>query len=152
MQCESGPKIDVEHVWTDGKSPPMSHLEWARGIAASIARKKGFVSNSQESDELEQVALLTLWRRALTFDTSRVPEGGDPHGLFRGWSHRSIASECDREARRLRAGGTFRTPNSKRANKVRVEALPTKISECGREEVALIDYRGADADDGPDTF
>lgn len=137
--------IDVQRPWRDPKKGTvMTHLEWAIDLGGCVAGAKGF-RGAQEQSELEAVAALTLWRKALKFDHAMVPAGGDPDGQFRGWAHQSIVAECEREAKRLRTGGTMRTPNTTgenaaRVGRVRVEGLPTRTNEYdGREECVIPD-------------
>ena len=74
-------------------------------------------------DDLEQTALLAMVRYAMTFDPSRVPADGDVVGAFRGYAHRELQSECRREARRLRNGGTYRTRREKDRKPIIPESL-----------------------------
>jgi DNA-directed RNA polymerase specialized sigma24 family protein len=83
------------------------HLEWARGIAAGVARGQRFTG--READDLIQEACRTLAEKARGFRRELVPAGGDPAGAFRGWAHRAIQSECRRLGAQLRNGGTYRT-------------------------------------------
>lgn len=85
------------------------HLAWSRGVARGVARSYRFDRLSQEESDLEQEAAVALVRTAKAFTLDRVPEGGDVLGAFRGYAHRELQSQCRREARRLRNGGTYRT-------------------------------------------
>src|SRR5262249_12178505 len=130
--------IDLLHV--SGK-PARSHLEWAEAIARNIGRYYKFRPRSQEVAELVQVAHLTLVRRWPRFSPELVPAGGDAHGQFRGWAHPHVRGECDREAKRLRNGGTYRTRSEKGKERVCVVGLPTRQTEHGVAEVDLADHR-----------
>jgi hypothetical protein len=85
------------------------HLSWAEGVARGVGLAYMIRPGSQEAADLAQVAYLTLLRYARAFDHERVPAGGDPAGAFRGYCHRDVRKEVQREARRLRNGGTYRT-------------------------------------------
>ncbi len=84
-------------------------LGWARGVSRGIARHYHFAPGSQEGQDLDAVAHLTLVRLLPVFDRGRVPDGGDPVGQLQGWAHPHIRGECEREAIRLRNGGTYWT-------------------------------------------
>jgi hypothetical protein len=81
------------------------HLEWAGGVARAYA----FDRTSQEEHDLKSAAYLAMVRCSRSFNLDRVPVGGDVGGAFRGFAHRYLQSECRREARRLRNGGTYNT-------------------------------------------
>jgi hypothetical protein len=133
-QVPRAPAIDLLTPWTDPRKPdaePKSHLEWAENIARLIARIKPFyfAPRSQEADDLVAVAQMTLVRLAPRFDFSRLPAGGDPNGLFRGWAHQHLRKECVREAERIRNGGTYNTTNEVSA-KGRVGGIPDRCPTC----------------------
>lgn len=124
-----GATIDLCVPWADPRrpdDPPKSHREWAEHIARLIARVEGFGTRSQQADDLAAVAVLVLVRIAPRFDPTRVPPGGSADGLFRGWAHATVRKECQREAIRLRNGGTFNTSASAAANRIKVAPIPTQ--------------------------
>jgi RNA polymerase sigma factor (sigma-70 family) len=115
---------------------------WAKGAARGIRKHYRFHGGSQEEKELEAVAYLALVRCSEAFRPSLVPDGGDAEGLFRGWCHPFIRGECQREARRLRNGGTYHTRRETGVAPVMVEELPRKRSEIdGSEYVDVTDHR-----------
>lgn len=121
---------------------------WAKGIARGVADHYGFRRGSQETLELEAVALCELVRSTATFDVSQVPAGGSAQGQFRGRTHPFVRYECQRHALRLRNGGTFhtrpgRTRAGERQEPIVVEDLPRKRGEFGDEYVDLADPRSA---------
>jgi DNA-directed RNA polymerase specialized sigma24 family protein len=120
-----------------------AHEAWARKVAIGVSRYCGYRPGTAECDDLVQVAMLHLYRLAPKFDATRVPKGGDPGGQFRGWCHPFLRAECLREGRRMRGGGTYRTPSDGAHRKVIVTGLPTRRTEDGFSEVELADYRGA---------
>ncbi|HEY3787768.1 MAG TPA: hypothetical protein VGL71_02885, partial [Urbifossiella sp.] len=136
-----------------GKSEPtpgfpidvLAHFDWALGVARGVAASFRFLRDSQETADLEQVCFLTLLRRAKTFDPKKVPVGGDEGGLFRGFVHRDLQSECRREARRLRNGGTYRTRTEQGKRTIAAEHFSTmRELEPGRP-FDILDHRdGAD--------
>ena len=87
--------------------PP--HAAWAAQVARRVARKYQFRRGSQEEADLIQQAVATVVRHLPRFDTLKLPPGGDPDGLFRGWVYQDVRSECRRLARRLLNGGTYHT-------------------------------------------
>ena len=116
-------------------------MKWARAVARGIRRHYRFLSGSQEEKDLEAVAHLMLCRCAAKFDPSKVPEGGDPVGQFRGWAHPFLRGECQREARRLRNGGTYNTRRESGRDPVMVEDLPRRRENGDEEYVDLADHR-----------
>lgn len=86
-----------------------SHLDWARIVARGVCRGGGFPRGGQEERDLEQTAAAELVRKLPAFDPGQVPPGGDPDMAFRGWVRPFLKCACDREALRLRNGGTYRT-------------------------------------------
>ncbi len=106
---------------------------WAKGIARGVREDYGFLCGSQEEMELEGVALEALVELSYRLDEQRLPPGGDLHGLFRGWASTEVRSRCQREAIRLRNGGTFRTTANADARAMRVEELPKAQCENGSE-------------------
>jgi hypothetical protein len=66
---------------------------------------------------------------------SRVPDGGDPNGQFRGWAHPHIRGEVEREVIRLRNGGTYNTRSEKGKQKVQVVPLP-RCQNCAEVTLA----------------
>lgn len=83
------------------------HLDWARRKARAVARL--YRLSGQECDDLVQTAYLALCRLAVAWRADRSPNPADPVRAFRGYAKWDIRSECRREAKRLRAGGTIRT-------------------------------------------
>jgi hypothetical protein len=119
------------------------HFQWAMGVARGVSRAYRFARGSQEESDLEQTAYLALVRCGLAFDAERVPVGGDAGGAFRGYAHRELQSECRREARRLRNGGTYRTRREQ--GKSPVVAGPTSDLEgCDGDGASfdVLDHRG----------
>lgn len=121
-------------------------VAWAAQIGRKVAREFGY--RDQERDDLVGVAwemLCNLYRRPpegtwnkkrkayirLGFDVSQVPEGGDPEGQFRGWSHPWIWKKCVRAALEMRGGGTFRS--------TRPENAPGKVMDLGELAESLVD-------------
>jgi hypothetical protein len=86
-----------------------AHLEWAKAVARGVGRVYLFRPGSQEVGDLTQFAYLMLVRYARAFDAERVPVGGNIGGAFRGYCHRALRKELQREARRLRNGGVYHT-------------------------------------------
>lgn len=109
---------------TVGEINPLDHVEWAkRKIARKVRKRYRFLSDSAEQDDLESVAIVTLYTKVKDFDYSMVPAGGDVVEYFRGWMHQWILSECVREARRLRNGGTYHTRREVRGAALVAEPL-----------------------------
>lgn len=110
MPTAAASQIDVTVPVHDPKGGgSRSHLDWARIIARQVREQYHFGKGSQEEYDLEQTAYAELIRKLPGFDPGRVPRGGNPDMLFRGWVKQSIATACKREALRLRNGGTYRT-------------------------------------------
>lgn len=125
--------IDLTVPWVDHRKPdlpPMTHLEWAENIARLVAVDFGLRAQSPEGDDVVQVAHLVLTRIVGRFDFGRVPEGGDPDGQFRGLAWRHVRKECEREARRIRAGGLLKTSNDSELNGLVVRGVPDRCSNC----------------------
>jgi hypothetical protein len=123
-------------------TPDMArNIKWAKAIARGIRKHYRFLTASQEERDLEGVALQTMWKCAGKFDPSRVPEGGSFDGAFRGWCHPFIKGDVQREARRLRNGGTYHTRRETGREQVMVEELPWRRDESGSAYVDLIDHR-----------
>ncbi|VTT98957.1 unnamed protein product [Gemmataceae bacterium] len=87
----------------------MEHVEWARGVARRVRHIYQFAPGGQEQDDLESVAVLELFKRAGRFQFTRVRRGSTVLDAFRGWLEQYIVSQCRREGRRLRNGGTYHT-------------------------------------------
>lgn len=122
-------------------------MKWARAIARGVRKYYNFGAGSQEEQDLEAVAYLTLARLVPIFDHERVPDGGSALGQFKGWCHPSIRAECQREARRLRNGGTYWCRNEKGRERVVVEGLPSRMGDDGHEYIDIEDYRGREDED-----
>jgi hypothetical protein len=99
------------------------HLKWARMIARGVRRSFQFKIGSQEEADLEATAYLAIVELVERFDIARVPIGGDPNGAFRGWAAIAVRSCCQREARRLRNGGTYNTRREKAHKAIVIERL-----------------------------
>jgi hypothetical protein len=89
------------------------HLKWARTIARGVSLAYYFRLGSQEEQDLVATAYLAIVELAARFDATRVAAGGDPNCAFRGWATIEIRCRCNREARRLRNGGTYKTRREK---------------------------------------
>lgn len=131
----SAPLLDLTAPWPDPRHPddePISHLAWAENIARRIATssKFGFGWKSQEADDLVAVAWQVLAGLAKRFDPARVRPGSSPDQLFRGWAWKFIPKECEREAIRIRNGGTFNTTSDSAANAMRVGGIPEHCPTC----------------------
>jgi hypothetical protein len=131
--------------------PAESHLDWAAGVGARVARHHNL--RGQERDDLVSAAQLTLLELLARspadggFDASRVPPGGDPGGAFRGWAYRFLACECGREAARIRGGGTFHTARPE--NLLTVGVLGDSagdVSDDDGDEDTVIEREGAEPD------
>lgn len=127
----AAPVIDLLAPWADPRKPgeaPQTHLAWAEHIARLIARQRGLGPRSAGADDLVAVAHVTLIRLAPRFDPARVPAGGDPDGQFRGWAHRWVKKECEREAERLTNAGLYHTTDNPGAKKLarRTSELPVQ--------------------------
>lgn len=137
---------------------PTAHTKWAREIARKVAARYRFARHSQEADDLKSVAVVELLKRAPHF----IPHPGldltDPTAIenaFRGWMYRYIRSECAREARRMRNGGTYNTRREKIGQALVAEHLgkdadarPEIVELSEREWNALEDRHPApDLDD-----
>lgn len=132
-------------------APEMAkNIKWARAIARGIRRHYRFLTASQEERDLEGVALQTMWKCAGKFDPSKVPAGGDYAGAFRGWCHPFIKGDVQREARRLRNGGTYHTRRETGREQVMVEELPWRREESGQGYVDLADHRADERDEWED--
>ncbi|HEV3438070.1 MAG TPA: hypothetical protein VG122_11965 [Gemmata sp.] len=118
------------------------HVNWARMIARGVRQAFQFVPRSQEEQDLEATAFLAIVELAQRFDPTKVPPGGDPIGAFRGWAAIDVRCRCQREARRLRNGGTYNTRREKAGKALVVERL--------RDESELIDPRSLIERDEPD--
>ena len=87
---------------------PLAHAEWAAGTALAVAFRWRFRKGGQEEADLTQTAHAAVCRAAVRFRPEMCPAGGDPAGLFRGWCRQDVRQECQREARRLLNGGTYK--------------------------------------------
>lgn len=156
--ASSAAVLDLTAPVDDLKHPEkVSHLDWAKGIARRIAQWKG-LTGAQEVAEIESVAAYTLSRKLLQFEPLPVyADGENIHGHFRGWIHLSLRAECLREIRRLRGGGTFRTPRGERRYNEETgewedlplptaEALPSRRTDDGFEEIEIADHREAEVE------
>jgi hypothetical protein len=99
------------------------HLKWARAIARNVRLAFHFVAGSQEEQDLEQTAYLTILELIQRFDIAKVPPGGDLNGAFRGWAAIEVQCRCRREARRLRNGGTYHTRRETAGKALVIERL-----------------------------
>jgi hypothetical protein len=98
-------------------------MRWARSIARNVRRAYHFLTGSQEEQDLEAMAYLAIVELAGRFEASKVPVGGDPIGAFRGWAAIEVRCRCQREARRLRNGGTYHTRREKSRKAMVIERL-----------------------------
>lgn len=118
------------------------HLKWARMIARGVRKAFQFIPGSQEEQDLEATAFLAIVELAKRFDPTKVPPGGDPVGAFRGWAAIEVRCRCQREARRLRNGGTYNTRREIAGRALVVERLingaelidPRSLVECDESE------------------
>jgi hypothetical protein len=99
------------------------HERWARLIARGVRRTFHFKMGSQEEQDLEQTAYLAIVELIERFDPAKIPIGGNPDEAFRGWAAIEVRSRCQREARRLRNGGTYCTRREKNRKPITVERL-----------------------------
>jgi hypothetical protein len=99
------------------------HLKWARMIARGVRQAFNFKVGSQEESDLEATAYLTLVELVKRFDAVKLPIGGDPNSAFRGWAAIGVRCRCQREARRLRNGGTYHTRREKTRKTIVIERL-----------------------------
>jgi hypothetical protein len=99
------------------------HLKWARMIARGVRQAFNLKLGSQEESDLEATAYLTLVELVKRFDVVKIPIGGDPNSAFRGWAAICVRCRCQREARRLRNGGTYHTRREKSQKTIVVERL-----------------------------
>ncbi|MBA4192228.1 MAG: hypothetical protein C0467_30025 [Planctomycetaceae bacterium] len=84
-------------------------LEWSRRIANRVRKAYGFAARSSEADELIATASLSLIDLATKFDPSIAPDNTVTLNWFCGWARREVQTKCNREADRLRSGGTINT-------------------------------------------
>lgn len=137
-RCVLGPRcgpgaVNLYAPWRDPeKGTNLSHIEWSQHVTRQMVRALGFDPKGQEGMDLLSVATVTLLTLAKRFDVTLVPAGGSIDGQFRGWAWRYIRCECEREARRLRNGGTFRT---KRGEGFRAVPLP-RCRNCSEVTLA----------------
>jgi hypothetical protein len=101
----------------------VEQMRWARSIARRVRRAFQFAVGSQEEEDLDATAYLTIVELAGRFDASKMPAGGDLVGAFRGWAAIEVKCRCQREARRLRNGGTYHTRREKSRESVVIERL-----------------------------
>jgi hypothetical protein len=113
------------------------HIRWARTIARGVRRSFRFLRGSQEEQDLESTAYLTLVQLACKFDPRRVPPGGNMRSAFRGWATIGIRNQCQREARRLRNGGTYNTRREIAGVSLVVAHLPEKFDRIDPGSVEL---------------
>jgi hypothetical protein len=99
------------------------HVRWAKMIACGVRRSFHFKMGSQEEQDLEQTAYLAIVELVERFDPTKIPNGGDPDGAFRGWAIIEVRCRCQREARRLRNGGTYCTRREKNRKPLLVQRL-----------------------------
>lgn len=111
------------------------HMVWARGIARGVRADYRFLADSQEELELEAAAYLVLVLKAAAFDFSRVPAGGDPDEQFRGLNSREVRTNCQREAQRLRNGGTYHTTRDP-AGRPRTDGTMPTDDSCDQDREA----------------
>jgi hypothetical protein len=129
-----GPVIDLVTPWPDPRRPddePLTHLQWAESVARGIAASEvfGFGYNSREADDLVGVAVVELVRLAARFDALKVRPGSCPDQLFRGWAHRYIPKECEREAERLRNAGAYWTTSKKELRELARRTAPLTAND-----------------------
>ncbi len=121
---------------------PTAHVEWARRVARGVAKAFRFAPASQEEAELEGEALLAMVGRSRAY----IHRGGrDPLGAFRGYAYSYVRSQCVREARRIRNGGTYRTRREADLPPVEVSHLSVMKTPAG-DPVELVDLRSLDTD------
>jgi hypothetical protein len=99
------------------------HLKWARTIALGVRRAYNFSLGSQEEEDLIATAYLAIVELVKLFDPSQIPPGNDLNSAFRGWAAIAVRCCCQREARRLRNGGTYSTRRERACKPVVVERL-----------------------------
>ncbi|MBA4191333.1 MAG: hypothetical protein C0467_25405 [Planctomycetaceae bacterium] len=133
MALAAAPRERRRHKASPARAKPtvniLDHLEWAQQVARRVSGRYRFEGRSQEQADLESVATLELVKRAPKFDFKRV-RGGRVVDAFRGWLEQYIVSQCRREARRLRNGGTYHTRRE-------VEGVALVAVELGDDDVDL---------------
>lgn len=131
--------IDLERIFEG-----LTHIAWAERIAVSIARNHGFRADTDETAEILSESRLILVVCRAKFRPDRVPPGGNPDGLFRGWSHMALRRDLAVAARRLRTGGVWRAPHNFRVTVLSTVEDETSILRIvGRQAlpVETVDYR-----------
>jgi hypothetical protein len=98
-------------------------LKWARMIARGVRQAFHFKIGSQEELDLEATAYLAIVELVGRFDAAKIPLGGDLNCAFRGWAAIGVRCRCQREARRLRNGGTYHTRREKARKAIVIERL-----------------------------
>jgi hypothetical protein len=99
---------------------PAPHIDWAERVGGSIAAAYRFPPHSADREDVRAYAVLVMVQKAKDYDPARLPPGGDHAKAFRGWCHPTLKSECVREAKRLRNGGTYHTRRDESAPVVAV--------------------------------
>lgn len=120
------------------------HVGWATGIAVGVARAYRFTPGGQEEDELIGTALFRLVELSHRYDPAREVVKTDCGALFKGFCRRTLMTECQREARRVRNGGTYRTREETAGVTLSVEALSSHCLDDGTQWEPA-DHRAADA-------
>ena len=110
-------------------------IPWARNIGRQVAKAYGFLKHSQEEEDVISAAYLRMVDRWAAFE----PERGTD---FRGFARRDVMSECQREARRLRNGGTYNTRREEPGVSLVVQIASTMDNADG-EPMDIVDYRAA---------
>ena len=108
-------------------------IPWAENIARNVARNYGFIKRSQEEDEIISAAYLSMIENWAALR----PELGTDFG---GYARRDVLSECQREARRLRNGGTYNTRREEPGVSLVVQVAST-IENSDGEPMDVVDYR-----------
>lgn len=85
------------------------HMRWAKMIARGVREAFHFRIGSHEEQDLEATAYLAIVELAERFDSTKVHADSDAINAFRGWAAIAVRCRCQREARRLRNGGTYHT-------------------------------------------
>ena len=119
------------------------HIEWASRIARRIAKGYRFVPGGQEEQELIGCAHLVLVRKSHTYEPAREVYATECGALFRGYVSQTVTTECRREARRIRNGGTYHTREEIDGVTLSVEAMGRMVLEDGTAWEPA-DYRTAE--------
>ncbi|QEL18846.1 hypothetical protein [Limnoglobus roseus] len=114
------PPVDLLALWP-----------WVEKIALRVAARY-LLWGEAALDDLISAGYVRALEKIPHFRPDDPKAAADPNGAFRGWAYRDVMTYVQREAARLRGGGTFRSPR-REPGRDPVIAKPISDFEGGRQ-------------------